>query len=290
MPFRLHPSSDMHVARTAAVAPHKSQELPMIFPVAMLLVKVSSAVGADADSGWDVCVYGATPAGFAAAVAARDMGVERVGLIEPTSYVGGMASPGGIGLRDCEDDRVRTNNASQFRWGMRNAAFYGVSKPVWQPDNWLGQRTFLEMLGEAGVDLHLNTSIVEGPAGVRLDGTRITALQLEATAGGAGLGWRTCAYVIDASYEGDVLVAAGASYTFGREALSQYNESLGGVTGGSINQFGVPVNPFVDPADPRQLLPWVSGGADPSTRLGAADDNLMAYSYRACLTTDIHNK
>jgi hypothetical protein len=43
---------------------------------------------------------------------------------------------------------------------MRNAKFYGVEKPVWQPDNWLGERTFLEMLKEAGVELRINAPLI----------------------------------------------------------------------------------------------------------------------------------
>jgi len=34
---------------------------------------------------------------------------------------------------------------------------------------------------------------------------------------------------IDASYEGDLLAAAGVTYTTGREANAQYGESLNGV-------------------------------------------------------------
>lgn len=52
-------------------------------------------------SAYDVVIYGATPGGIAAAItAARTSSSLSVVLIEPTSYIGGMAAPGGIGLRD----------------------------------------------------------------------------------------------------------------------------------------------------------------------------------------------
>ena len=54
------------------------------------------------DRKYDVIIFGATPAGFAAALAAKASGAESVLLLEPTAHVGGMASAGGIGLRDCE--------------------------------------------------------------------------------------------------------------------------------------------------------------------------------------------
>lgn len=49
-------------------------------------------------------------------------------------------------------------------------------------------------------------------------------------------------YFIDASYEGDLAAAAGATMTFGRESRSQYNESLAGITASSLSQFEVPVD------------------------------------------------
>lgn len=73
----------------------------------------------------DVVVFGATPAGFAAALAAKSVSASLdVVLLEPSLYVGGMASPGGIGLRDCEKDEIRMNGGTQWQWGMRNAENY----------------------------------------------------------------------------------------------------------------------------------------------------------------------
>lgn len=52
-------------------------------------------------SAYDLIVYSATPAGIAAAItAARASAAIKVAIIEPTSYIGGMAVAGGIGLGD----------------------------------------------------------------------------------------------------------------------------------------------------------------------------------------------
>ena len=49
----------------------------------------------------DVVVYAATPAGVSSAIAIASVNPSlKVVLMEPSAYVGGMASPGGIGLRD----------------------------------------------------------------------------------------------------------------------------------------------------------------------------------------------
>jgi ribulose 1,5-bisphosphate synthetase/thiazole synthase len=51
--------------------------------------------------GYDIIIYTATPSGIAAAItAARTSPTLSVVSIEPTPYVGGMVSAGGIGLRD----------------------------------------------------------------------------------------------------------------------------------------------------------------------------------------------
>ena len=245
---------------------------------------------------YDVIIFGATPAGFAAALAAKASGVEKVLLLEPTAHVGGMASPGGIGLRDCDLNQIRTNNSTQYEWGMRNARFYGVDEPVWQPDNWVGEQSFLEMLNESDVELRLNTTFVEGSDGIQTtigsDGMRrISAIQLETGE------WIGCKYIIDASYEGEVMTSSGyVTYTYGRESKEQYNESFAGVGYTSIGQFPTHIFPYYPinknkegvNSSPR-LFKWIQNGPDPRTRIGQADQNLMAYSFRACLTKNESN-
>jgi len=50
---------------------------------------------------YDIIIYSATPGGIAAAItAARTSPSFSIAILEPTSYIGGMAAAGGIGLRD----------------------------------------------------------------------------------------------------------------------------------------------------------------------------------------------
>ena len=73
---------------------------------------------------------------------------------------------------------------------------------------------------------------------------------------------------IDATYEGDLMAAAGVAYHVGREASSTYGEKWNGVQVGVLHHrhhFGVlkqPIDPYVVPGDPASgLLPRIS--ADP---------------------------
>jgi hypothetical protein len=241
---------------------------------------------------YDVLVYRGTPGGIAAAISAAEMG-SRVLLIEPTSHVGGMATEGGIGLRDGPDYMRSDPRSSQYRWGRRNAVHYGIDDGViWQPDHSIGESNFLTMLDESGVDLLLDMDFLEGQSGVRIENStsssadgssgsrssrKIDAIQLE------NYTWVEASYFIDASYEGELMQAAGVDFTFGREPAKTYGEEWGGVTSFSAAQFQLPINPF---GDDGQLLRYISRGNDPSSQLGQGDDNLMAYSYRVCLTKD----
>ena len=67
----------------------------------------------------------------------------------------------------------------------------------------------------------------------------------------------------------------------------RYNESYGGVTDTSINQF-LKLVPATWPNG--SLLHWVSDLPDPRPRAGQGDDQVMAYSYRLCLTNNPSNR
>jgi NADPH-dependent 2,4-dienoyl-CoA reductase/sulfur reductase-like enzyme len=53
----------------------------------------------------DVCVYGATPAGIVAAIAAKQEGASVV-LIEPSRWVGGILGAGIKPMQDCPEPRA----------------------------------------------------------------------------------------------------------------------------------------------------------------------------------------
>jgi len=71
--------------------------------------------------------YGATPAGVAAAIIASNGTGLRVALIEPSARIGGMATAGGIGLRDCDSvDAMFSNGSLALKWATLNGEAYHV--------------------------------------------------------------------------------------------------------------------------------------------------------------------
>lgn len=87
---------------------------------------------------------------------------------------------------------------------------------------------------------------------------------------------------IDASYEGDLMAAAGVTYGVGRESAETYDEELAGV-GPTTNW--TPIDPYVVPGEAKSgLLPWVE--ADHGLPKGAADDYTQAYNFRYYVTRD----
>jgi hypothetical protein len=78
-------------------------------------------------------------------------------IIEPSAHVGGMMTEGGIGFRDGKVEfRLTDPRNSQIRWGALNAMHYGLDQgTVWQPDNYVGEASFLKLLEDAGVEVRL---------------------------------------------------------------------------------------------------------------------------------------
>jgi hypothetical protein len=56
--------------------------------------------------------------------------------------------------------------------------------------------------------------------------------------------WVRAKFFIDASYDGELMRAAGVTHTIGRESRYTYGESLAGITATSAAQFPIPISPF----------------------------------------------
>lgn len=108
---------------------------------------------------------------------------------------------------------------------------------------------------------------------------------------------------IDASYEGDLMGAAGISYTIGREANEKYGEDLNGVQDnessltllGTVSDNGRNHN-FVDGVDPYLVPGDISSGVLPFIdengpgEAGAGDHWVQAYYFKMCLTDHPENR
>jgi hypothetical protein len=96
---------------------------------------------------------------------------------------------------------------------------------------------------------------------------------------------------IDATYEGDLMAAAGVRYHIGRESNSTYGETLNGVQtrNAKKHQFKHPVDPYIVHGDPASgLLPGIHEGG-PGVE-GRGDHRVQAYNFRMCLTKVPENR
>ncbi len=189
--------------------------LPMLAALIALTAYLAWAEALQAEpTRADVVVYGATPAGIAAAVAAERAGASVV-LLEHGARIGGMMASG-LGHTDVGDKRTIGGFAAEVF--HRISEKYGADHTYYfQPH--VGSQVFDEIL--APTDIRLMTSrTIES---VNKQGARLTAVECT-----DGSRFEASAFV-DASYEGDLMALAGVRYIVGRESRDEYQESLAGI-------------------------------------------------------------
>ena len=155
---------------------------------------------------------------------------------------------------------------------------------MWGFEPHVAEKILRDMLSEAGVKLVCGQRL-DRKAGVHKQGARIAAIAME-----SGEDYAARVF-IDATYEGDLMAAAGVRYTVGRESNAEYGEKINGVEEhlATKHQFERPVSPFVVAGDPSSgLLPGLHDGS-PGTD-GEGDRRVQAYNYRLCLTNVPENR
>ena len=223
----------------------------------------------------DVLVYGATPSGIMASIEAARLG-KQVVLLEPGEYVGGKFG-GGIGIGEVKNLATVGGLARDFFQQVAAAYNFDNDGSVFEPH--VAEHVIGAMLcGQPGIRVRTH-----GPLeSVSKTGRRLTSVRV---LGGASF---TARQFIDASYEGDLLAAAGVSWTVGRESRGQYGESLNGV-GPASPSYEVSFDPYRTPGDPASgVLAHID--ATPPGAEGSADRRIMAYAYRVCLTARADNR
>ena len=141
-----------------------------------------------------------------------------------------------------------------------------------------------DLVRKAGVEV-IYRERLDRKKGVTKDGPKIVAITME-----SGRAFRGRMF-LDATYEGDLMAAAGVSYAIGREANSKYAETLNGVQAkrAIYHQFVPGVDPYVVKGDPRSgLLPFID--ADGPGKEGDGDRRVQAYCFRMCLTDHPENR
>lgn len=261
-----------------------------------LVLTISAAAGED----HDLVIYGGTSGGLSAAVQAARMG-KRVVLIEPSKHLGGMTT-GGLGATDIGNKkaiggiarefyrRIKQHYADDSRWiHERRSEFKGRGHEAGDDAAWtfephVATRVYDDLVREHRIPARLGQRL-DRKKGVAKEGARIVAITME-----SGETYHGKMY-IDATYEGDLMAAAGVAYHVGRESNRTYGETLNGVqVKNSIHhQFIKNVDPFVRPGDRSSgLVPRVHAG--PPGVDGEGDRRVQTYNFRLCATDRPENR
>lgn len=251
----------------------------------------------------DIVIYGCTSGGVAAAVQAGRMG-KSVVMVCPERHLGGLTA-GGLGFTDTGNKAVIGGISREFyhrvwrhyqkpeawRWqkreefgnkGQDTEAMDEAARTMWIFEPHVAEGVFEEWVREAKIPV-VRDAWLDREKGVRKEGGRIVSITtLDGSTYAAKM-------FIDATYEGDLMAAAGVDYHVGRESTRTYGEKWNGVQTGVLHHghhFGVlktRISPYVVPGDAASgLLPRIS--AEPPGNYGEGDSKVQAYCFRMCLT------
>jgi len=258
---------------------------------------------------YDVVVYGGTSAGVIAAVQAKKMG-KSVVIVGPDRHLGGLSS-GGLGYTDTGNKAVIGGLARNFyhrvwmeyqkdtTWAWQRPEAFGNKgqgtvamdkdeRTMWIFEPSVAEKVFEDYVKEFGLTVHRDEWLNRAK-GVRMENGRITEITMLSGKSFAGK------MFIDATYEGDLLAAAGVSFHVGREANATYGETWNGNQVGILHHghhFGAvkkPISAYKTPGDPASgLLPRIS--AEPPGIRGEGDKRVQAYCFRWCATDHPDNR
>lgn len=252
---------------------------------------------------YDIVIYGGTSAGIVAGLQAKAMG-KSVVVIEPTHREGGLTT-GGLGQTDIGNKHVIGGLSRQFYERIAN---YYANDSAWKwqkPEDYRSGGQSITQKGEsalwtfepsaalkvyrdwiAATDLEIiRNERLNRTGGVRKSGPVIRSIRMESGRTFHGK------IFFDATYEGDLMAAAGVSYTLGREADAQYGETLNGVQTrqARYHNFVDGVDPYRVKGDPSSgLLPFLD--PDGPGEEESADLKIQAYCFRMCLTDHPDNR
>ncbi len=257
----------------------------------------------------DIVIYGGTSAAVIAAVQAKKLG-KSVIVVSPDRHLGGLSS-GGLGFTDTGNKAVIGGLARDFyhriylhyqkpeawRWQQRSEygnqgqgtpAIDGENRTMWIFEPHAAERVFEDYVKEFGIEV-VRDAWLDREKGVKVEDGRIVSITTLDGKSHAGK------MFIDATYEGDLMAAAGVDYHVGREANAVYGEEHNGVQTGVLHHghhfaaVKVPLSPYKVPGDPSSgVLPRIST-ADPGVK-GEGDQRVQAYCFRACFTNDPANR
>ncbi|KAA6438472.1 FAD-dependent oxidoreductase [Dyadobacter flavalbus] len=254
----------------------------------------------------DVIVYGGTSAAVTAAVQTVRQG-KTVIVVSPDKHLGGLTS-GGLGFTDTGNKSVIGGLAREFyhriymyydkpetwKWQKKEAygnkgqgtpAMDGAERTMWIFEPHVAEQVFEDFVKENNLKIYRDEWL-DRQSGVVKKDSRIVSIK---TLKGKTF---TGKVFIDATYEGDLMAAAGVKYHVGREANSVYGEEWNGIQAGVFQHghyFQKNISPYKIEGDPKSgLLPYVN--AEKIGRNGEGDNKIQAYCFRMCLSENPENR
>lgn len=274
----------------------------------LLLAHVTSSAHAEAAQTYqaDIIIYGGTSAAVIAAVQASRSG-KSVIVLSPDQHLGGLSSSG-LGFTDTGNKSViggiarefyhrvylHYQNTEAWRWqkkeeygnrGQGTPAIDGADRTMWIFEPHVAESIMEDFVKEN------NLQVFRGEWLDRKNGVEMKQNVISAIRTLSGKYFKGKMF-IDATYEGDLMAAAGVSYHIGREANSVYKETWNGVQPLVFqhnHHFTKKISPYRVSGDENSgLLPGVSD--EPLAVKGSGDHKLQAYCFRMCLTDKAENR
>lgn len=261
---------------------------------------------------YDIIIYGGSSAGISAAIQSSRAG-KSVLVIEQSNRIGGLTT-GGLGATDIGSKQSVGGISLEFyknikkyydnpqNWKYQQASEYSQSRntpgedAMWTFEPSAALSIYKQMLANEKVVIVYNERL-NRKSGVKKKKGQIVSITMESGSTYTGK------VFIDATYEGDLMAAAGVSYTLGRESNSRYGETLNGVQANisapmmngrlshnaKYHNFIEGVDPYIKKGDPSSgLLPFID--ASGPGKDGEGDKKIQAYCFRMTLTDHPDNR
>ena len=253
----------------------------------------------------DIIIYGGTSAAIIAAVEVVKSG-KTVLIVSPDQHLGGLTS-GGLGFTDTGNKAVIGGLSREFyhrvwlhykdnaAWNWQNQSDFGNKgqgtvamdgeyRTMWLFEPHVAEKVFEDFVKENNIKVLRGEWLDRNKGVVKKKGEIISFSTL------SGKVFKGKMF-IDATYEGDLMAAAGINFHLGREGNAKYNETFNGVQTGVFqhdHHFKSNISPYKIKDDPSSgLLPYIS--AEPPGEFGAADKKIQAYCFRMCMTNHPEN-
>jgi len=254
----------------------------------------------------DIIIYGGTSAAIIAGVQAKKLG-KTVLIVSPDKHLGGLSS-GGLGFTDTGNKEVIGGLAREFyhriylhyaadsawRWqkkeeygnkGQGTPAIDGADRTMWIFEPHVAEQVMEGFVKENNLDVHREEWLERSKGVLKRNGKIISIRTLSGKTYSGKV-------FIDATYEGDLMAAAGVSYHVGREANAVYGETWNGVQSNVFqhgHHFSKTIDPYKVPGQKNSgLLAGITSNKPAEN--GSGDDKLQAYCFRMCLTNHPENR